>query len=363
MSTTPNGPDPNAADDFGAGARRYGEAGEQPVSGSDDPRGEGLGDGREAPTSGSEDLRRAEAGDGREVPTGGSEDLRRADLGEGGATEYDETRHAGTGRAGPTGAEEWRGPVDEGSVRYGELLGDIPVSGSEESWSARPHPGFQPRPAGPGASKRLAAGALVGGVLLAVGVWGVYALLTAKSPNGNGAAPWTAAVTNQGAVVQGINAQNNVGPNAAALGEAGQQVRNALVACDAAVGDRTKLTSTTGTVGSLGAWSAQANPTISGLKGGSANLSTALNAGDIAATATAAEGLCATLATVNALPAHSDAVASTAWSNAVSGYADAATHALKGTSGDQSAVVRAKIDLAHADTNLNTVTARIAVTP
>lgn len=342
MSTTPNGPDPTEKDASGAGARRYGEGGEPPVTGPGDLRGDGLGEGGEIPASRSEDLRRAEA-----------------DVDESGATAYDEAQVEETGH--PTGAEEWRGPVDEGSVRYGETLDEIPVSGSEESWSARPHPGFQPRPAGPGATKRLAAGVLVGGVLLAVGVWGGYSLLTAKSPNGNGAAPWTAGVTDQGAVVQGINAQNNVGSNNTTLG-VGDQVRVATAACDAATGDSSKLTSATGTVATPALWSAQAAPTVTELRGGGVKLASALNAGDVARIATSAQGICGTLTTVSALPALSDPAAASAWSAAVTDYAAAANNALKGANGNQSALIQAKTDVVHANDQLNALTTMIGGT-
>src|SRR5882672_1906236 len=85
--------------------------------------------------------------------------------------------------AAASAEEGWAGT---GAPRYAPHPEDAPVSGSEESWSAAPKPGYQADPEGGESTKKLVAGVLVGAVLLVGGVFGGYALLTAKSPNGNG---------------------------------------------------------------------------------------------------------------------------------------------------------------------------------
>ncbi|GAA2046935.1 hypothetical protein GCM10009839_59500 [Catenulispora yoronensis] len=99
--------------------------------------------------------------------------------------------------------------VGDGSPRYGEAVAEIPESGSEESWSAAPHPGYERDPKSGFTSKRLAAGTLIGCLILALGVFYGTRILTGRSSNGFGAQPWTAAVKQDGAVVGGINAQNS----------------------------------------------------------------------------------------------------------------------------------------------------------
>jgi hypothetical protein len=249
--------------------------------------------------------------------------------------------------------------VGDGAPRYGEDVEEIPKSGTEESWSSQPHPGFEARPADSAADRRLAAGAVIGALLLAGGIFAVYSVLTAKSPNGSGAAPWTAAVTEKGAVVQGINAQNNVGSNTPPLGENQQEVQSATAACSAATNDRNQLAATTGTAAGIQDWAAKATPSMDELKGDAAQLGTAVNTEDVAGIANAAQRMCGAFGTINQLPALSDAAGAAAWKGGVTAYADAANHALKGAIGDQSALLEARSDLARGDGEMKTLSARI----
>ncbi|NUR60798.1 MAG: hypothetical protein HOV87_19360 [Catenulispora sp.] len=119
-----------------------------------------------------------------------------------------EERAKGGASGGATDAETVA-TVGEGSPRYGATLDDIPPHGSELSWSAQPHPGYVADPGSGYTGKRIAAGTLIGCLILALGVFYTVHLLTARSSNGFGPAPWTAAVHKDGAVVGGINAQND----------------------------------------------------------------------------------------------------------------------------------------------------------
>jgi hypothetical protein len=248
--------------------------------------------------------------------------------------------------------------LGDGSTRYGEDAAEIPPSGSEESWSAG-HPGLEIDQEHGISGKRFAAGALIGLAVLTFSVFAGYSLLTAKSPNGNGAAAWTAGVTKDGAIVQGISAQNDVGPHAAALGAVGQQVRDAAAACDAATGNSSQLTATTGTVAGIGDWAIKATPSVNEIKDEAAKLATAVTGDDSGGIATAAKDLCTSFGKITALPAMPDAVGSAAWAAGIIAYADAANNALKGASGDQSALVQAGKDLVKGNADLNALSARI----
>ncbi|NUP52049.1 MAG: hypothetical protein HOW97_32715 [Catenulispora sp.] len=121
---------------------------------------------------------------------------------------------AGSHDAGVTGvtgatAESTHDVVGEGAPRYADDPDDIPAHGSEQSWSAAPHPGYVADPASGSTNRRIAAGTLIGCLALALFVFYAVHVLTSRSSNGFGPAPWTAAVTKDGAVVGGINAQNS----------------------------------------------------------------------------------------------------------------------------------------------------------
>ncbi|NUR31939.1 MAG: hypothetical protein HOV83_39880, partial [Catenulispora sp.] len=116
------------------------------------------------------------------------------------------TAEAGSGEADASGMPH---SVGEGSLRYADDPDHIPAHGSELSWSAAPHPGYVADPALGYSTKRLASGVLLSCLVLALGIFFISSLLTAKSSNGFGPAPWTGAVVKDGAVVSGINAQND----------------------------------------------------------------------------------------------------------------------------------------------------------
>ena len=116
-------------------------------------------------------------------------------------------RAGGAASSGATDAETVT-TVGEGSLRYGETPDQIPPHGSELSWSAQPHPGYVADPNSGYTGKRIAAGTLIGCLILALGVFYGVRILTGRSSNGFGPASWTAAVHKDGAVVGGINTQN-----------------------------------------------------------------------------------------------------------------------------------------------------------
>jgi hypothetical protein len=124
------------------------------------------------------------------------------------ADQTGETRRTGAGRGSGRRATASRDVVGEGSPRYGLTPDEIPPHGSELSWSAQPHPGYVADPSSGYTNRRLAAGTLIGCLILALGVFYGVHILTGRSSNGFGPAPWTAAVHQDGAVVGGINTQN-----------------------------------------------------------------------------------------------------------------------------------------------------------
>src|SRR5258708_3825734 len=66
----------------------------------------------------------------------------------------------------------------EGSPRYADTAKETPRSGSEESWSASPHPGYQADPTLHYTTKRLLVSTLIGILLLGGGATYVYRILT-----------------------------------------------------------------------------------------------------------------------------------------------------------------------------------------
>lgn len=285
-------------------------------------------------------------------------------------------------RRGPTAAtataaaraallrSEFREQPDEGAPRYAETADEAPRSGSEESWSAAPHPGYQPDPAINYPAKRVVAGTLIGALLMAG--FTVYAvrILTNRSGNGNGSAPWTAAVERNGAVLGGINAQNNGSAHEIPLpadltyGNSGvanaDAVNRAVVSCRTAHATTVPVTTVTGTAQAVHGWAAQANPTLANLRLNAANLENAVSLGHVAAVAAAANSLCSVYPAIGALPPMPDAAGSQAWSAAVTAYADAATQSIRGASGTISAKPQALDSLAAGDKALDELSARIA---
>ena len=265
----------------------------------------------------------------------------------------------------PSGAEA---EIGEGAPRYANGPDQIPPHGSRNSWSAAPNPGFAPDPEAGGYTVRFISGALIGALLLTLGVWYGTRILTGRSSNGNGAAPWAAVVRQDGADVGGINAENAGAPPPVVLpggvkygtgaSDEADAVRAATATCAAATGDN-KLSATTGTSSGIGDWAAHATPTLNSLKSDAASLSAALVADDQGKIALAANDLCATFTTLSVLPALPDATGSAAWSAGVEAYAAAANDALKGVGGDVGALSKAQDDIRVGNEQLNTLTARI----
>ncbi|MBS2551244.1 hypothetical protein KGQ19_30680 [Catenulispora sp. NL8] len=258
----------------------------------------------------------------------------------------------------------------EGAPRYAAVGEQIPRSGSEQSWSAAPHPGYQPDPALNYSSKRLLASTLIGILLLGGGVVYVYRIVSNRSGNGFGGAPWTAAVKHDGAYVGGINAQNDgaaqpvdlpQGVSPGSSGNAGAAaVGNAIATCRAATATTIPVTTATGTTATIGDWAVRATPSVQILRSDAATLQTALTLGHVAAVANAANTLCTTIPHLGGLPPMPDAAGSQAWSSAISAFSTAATESLQGASGNPDATAAAFDGLNEGDMQLNALSARIA---
>jgi hypothetical protein len=285
--------------------------------------------------------------------------------GSGGTGGTDENRSAGTATGAASASIH---DVAEGSPRYADRPDEIPLPGSELSWSAAPHPGYVADPGTGYTPKRLAAGVLIGCLVLALGVFFATHLLTGRSSNGNGPAPWTAAVRQDGAVVGGINAQNaDAAPGVAlpagvAFGgstTSGDALSKATATCQASTGNSGRLTATSGTAASVGAWAARATPTIGELRADAEKLGAAVADKDRTAATAAADTLCSALPKVRSLPALPDAAGAQAWSGAVTAYAQGANNALKGAGGDQAAFTTAADNVRSGNAELDTLSARI----
>lgn len=256
----------------------------------------------------------------------------------------------------------------EGVSRYAIAPEAIPLSGSEESWSAAPHPGYQPDPAIPTTNRRLMTAGLVGLVVLAAASFAGYGLLTAKSSNGNGPAPWTGAVQQNGAVVGGINAQNNGAaspvdlPSGVTFGNSGTaqgaSVNQAVTACRTAANTSVPVTTATGTAAEISAWGNRAGPTADDLHAAAATLQRTLNT-DAVTVAHAAYAMCVDYSAVNKVPPMPDAVGSQAWAAAVRDYAQAANQALQGVSGKPAMLTAANDSINAGNAQLAALSARV----
>jgi hypothetical protein len=271
----------------------------------------------------------------------------------------------------PTAAashREFHEPGD-GAPRYADTPGEAPRSGSEHSWSAEPNPGYQRDPAISYPTKRLVASTLVGALLIAAFVAYGARILTNRSNNGYGSAPWTAAIEKDGAVVSGINAQGNGSPHEIpeqadlSSGNTGTTTSGvftaAIASCRTASAITVPVTAETGTAAAVGTWSAQATASAQKLRTDAAALRSAINLGHASAVASAANTLCLAYPGVAALPPMPDAEGSKAWSSAVSSFASAATQSLQGVSGNPDATAMALDALNQGEKQLDAVSARI----
>lgn len=257
----------------------------------------------------------------------------------------------------------------EGAARYAVSRGEAPRSGSEQSWSAEPNPGYQRDPAIDYPTKRVVAGTLIGALVMAgIVVYGAR-LLTNRSGNGFGGAAWTAAYARDGAVVGGISAQNNGSapeielPAHLTFGTTGSVNSGvftaAIASCRTATAISVPVTSETGTAAAIGTWSSQAAAAAQKLRADAATLENALNLGHADAVASAANTLCLGYPTIAAVPPMPDAEGSHAWASAVSSFANAATQALQGVSGNPDATAAAFDALSKGDEQLTAMSARI----
>lgn len=199
----------------------------------------------------------------------------------------------------------------------------------------------------------------------------VYAarILTNRSGNGFGSAPWTAAVERNGAVLGGINAQNNGSapelslPADLTFGTSGSAnsaaIGAAIASCRTATAVTVPVTAEPGTATAVSDWAAHAAPTVQALNNDAATLRSALSFGHVAAVASAANTLCRAYPGVAALPPMPDAAGSKAWSIAVSSFATAATESLRGVSGNPDATAAAFDKLAQGDQQLTALRQRI----
>ncbi|MEY9862181.1 hypothetical protein ABH935_007826 [Catenulispora sp. GAS73] len=270
--------------------------------------------------------------------------------------------HAGTPR------REFHDP-GEGAPRYAAAPEEAPRSGSEQSWSAEPNPGYQRDPAIDYSGKRVLTGTLIGALLIAAFVSYGARILTNRSDNGNGSAPWTAAVEKDGAVVNGINAQGNGSPHEIPVqadlttGTTGATTSGvytaAIASCRTATSITLPVTTQTGTAAAIGTWSAQATASVNKLRADAAALQSALNLGHTDAVASAANTLCLAYPGIAAVPPMPDAAGSQAWSSAASAFATAATESLRGASGNPDALSAAFDNLAQGNKQLDALSARI----
>ncbi|WP_194916082.1 hypothetical protein [Catenulispora rubra] len=270
--------------------------------------------------------------------------------------------------AAGTPRREFHEPGD-GAPRYAATPEQAPRSGSEQSWSAEPNPGYQRDPAVDYPAKRVLAGTLIGALLIAAFVSYGARILANRSNNGNGSAPWTAAVEKDGAVVNGINAQGNGSPHeipvqadlsTGTTGATTSGVYSAAIAsCRTATSITLPVTTETGTAAAIGTWSAQATASVTKLRADAAALRSALNLGHTDAVASAANTLCLAYPGIAAVPPMPDAVGSQAWSSAATAFATAATESLRGASGNPDAASAAFDNLARGDKQLDALSARI----
>jgi hypothetical protein len=271
-------------------------------------------------------------------------------------------------RPAATPRREFHDP-GEGAPRYAATPDQAPRSGSEESWSAAPNPGFERDPAINYPAKRVLAGTLIGALLMAGFVAYAARILTNRSGNGNGSAAWTAAYERDGAVLGGINAQNDGSAHEIAIpadttfGDSGSANGAAIDAaasrCRTATATAVPVTTATGTTASIGDWAVHATPSVQRLRTDAATLQTALSLGHVAAVANAANTLCSGYPAIAALQAMPDAAGSQAWSSAASAFATAATESLRGASGNPDATAAAFDNLALGNKQLEVLASRI----
>ena len=257
----------------------------------------------------------------------------------------------------------------EGAPRYAMVPEEIPRSGSEQSWSAAPNPGYQRDPDINYTNKRVLAGTLIGSLLIAAFVVYGARILTNRSDNGNGSAAWAAPVEKDGAVVAGINAPGNgsrpevpqqVDLSSGNSGATASGVFTAAIAsCRTASAITLPVTTGTGTPEAIRTWSAQAAAAAQKLRTDAATLRNAINLGHADAVASAANTLCLGYPAVAAIPPMPDAVGSQAWSSAATSYSTAATQALQAVGGNPDAKGAALDALSRGDNQLAAMSARI----
>lgn len=257
----------------------------------------------------------------------------------------------------------------EGAPRYAMVPEEIPRSGSEQSWSAAPNPGYQRDPDINYTNRRLLVGTVIGSLLLAGFVVYGARILTNRSDNGNGSAAWTAPVEKDGAVVAGINAPGNGSPPEVpqrvdlSSGNTGATTSGvftaAIASCRTASAITLPVTTETGTPAAIRTWSAQATAAAAKLRADAATLQNALNLGHADAVASAANTLCLGYPAVAAVPPMPDAAGSQAWSSGVSSFATAATQALQAVSGSPDAKGAALDALSRGGKDLAAMSARI----
>lgn len=257
----------------------------------------------------------------------------------------------------------------EGAPRYAVVPEYIPRSGSEQSWSAAPNPGYQRDPDVYYPAKRVIAGTLIGALVMAgLVVYGAR-ILTNRSGNGNGSAAWTAPVEKDGAVVNGINAPGNGSPPEVpekvdlSSGNAGATSSGvftaAIASCRTASAITLPVTAETGTPAAIRTWSAQAAAAAQKLRTDAATLQNVLNLGHADAVASAANTLCLSYPALAAVPPMPDAAGSQAWSSAASSFATAATQALQAVGGNPDAKGAALDALSRGGKQLAAMSARV----
>jgi hypothetical protein len=256
------------------------------------------------------------------------------------------------------------GGIGAGAQRYAVDPEDVPPAGSEESWSAEPHPGFQTDPVlrKRYSTRRITVSAVAGVCVLAFLFWFGAKGLASKSPNGNGSAPWTAAPRADGAVVGGINAQNNIGDAAYNNGTAAAIVRGAAAECADPVDDPAALAAGAGQAVALTGWGSVAGGTLNAIQEQAQSLNTAVEAQDIPKIAAAAKAMCAAMVQARSLPPVLDDTATGAWKATLQSAASAVKDSLQGATGNMFQFNAAQAEIANVQTALNALKSRVGIT-
>jgi hypothetical protein len=214
--------------------------------------------------------------------------------------------------------------------------------------------------------RRIAIGVVVGlAIVGAIGPFGWH-FLSANNPASKAAGAAAGTLVGQsGGTGSNANAAVAPGaansPNPATVNPAtpNPAAANANTSCAAALGNATQVSTTTGTVSSIGGWALAATPSVKALRAEAANLHAIVIRQDTSAAPTSAESLCDQVGGVSRLPAMPDGVGASAWQGALSAYVAAASNALAAVNGSTGYWQDADAQLAQGGQELDALSARI----